>query len=186
MTEFKLDPEEGKTLIAIAREAIDSYAKNGRKPDLPTALPPRLSGDQGAFVTIHKDGRLRGCIGTFTGEGDLAHTVQNMAISAGWGDPRFPNLAEDELPRTDLEISVLSPLREISDVSEIEVGRHGIFVTKGGRRGVLLPQVAVEQKWDRETFLDHVCIKAGLPRDAWRHKGIRIEVFSAHIVREKE
>jgi AmmeMemoRadiSam system protein A len=181
-----LTDADKKVLLQIARDTIEGYAKTGKKPPLPPDLPQALRGRQGAFVTIHEQGQLRGCIGTFFGEGELAATVRNMAYAAGWEDPRFPHLTAAELPQTDLEISVLSPLREISDVNEIQVGRHGIFITKGYYRGVLLPQVATEQGWDRDTFLSHTCIKAGLRPDAWKKEKLKIEIFSAQVFGEKE
>ena len=186
MTEFTITAEDKKALLKIARETIQTFARTGRKPPLPSSLSPALESQAGAFVTLHKRGQLRGCIGTFFGEEKLAITVQKMAMAAGWEDPRFSELMDFEVQEVDLEISVLSPLREIENVSEIQVGRHGIYITKGYNRGVLLPQVATEQKWDRDTFLSHTCVKAGLPPDAWRKGGLKIEVFTAEVFGEKE
>ena len=186
MTEERLNREDRLLLLKIVRDAIEAYARRHRKPPLPSPLPPALEERRGAFVTLHKLGQLRGCIGSFFAEGPLAVTVQNMAVAAGWEDPRFQPLAEKELPQLEIEISVLSPLREIGDVKEIEVGKHGIFITSGYRRGVLLPQVATEQGWDRDAFLTHTCIKAGLPPDAWKRGGLKIEIFSAEVFGEKE
>ncbi|HUT53555.1 MAG TPA: AmmeMemoRadiSam system protein A [bacterium] len=186
MTENILADTDKKVLLKIARDTIEGYARSGKKPPLPADLPPSLRGRQGAFVTVHHRGQLRGCIGTFFGEGELASTVRNMAYAAGWEDPRFEHLTAEELPDTDLEISVLSPLHEISDVNEILVGKHGIFITKGYYRGVLLPQVATEQGWDRDTFLSHTCIKAGLRPDAWKKEELKIEIFAAEVFGEKE
>ena len=186
MTEHALTDDEKKALLQIARDQIAGFARTGRRPPLPAALPAALRQRHGAFVTIHKLGQLRGCIGTFVGEGELAATVQNMAYAAGWEDPRFDQLTEKELADTDLEISVLSPLREITDVKEIQVGRHGIYITRGFYRGVLLPQVAAEQGWDRDTFLSHTCLKAGLQADAWKKEKLKIEIFSAEVFGEKD
>ena len=186
MSEQPLRQQDKKLLLDIARQTVEVLARTGKKPELPASLPDSVKGRQGAFVTIHKRGQLRGCIGTFTGEGELAVTVQRMARSAGWEDPRFSPLGEKELFDIDLEISVLSPLREINDVDEIEVGKHGIYITRGFHRGVLLPQVAVEQGWDRDTFLSHTCLKAGLSPDAWKKEKLKIEVFTAEVFGEKE
>ena len=186
MTENRLSTDGRKALLKIARDTIESYAQGGGKPPLPSSPSSELEARQGAFVTLHQRGRLRGCIGTFLGEGPLVQTVQNMAVAAGWEDPRFGQLSEDELSGIDIEISVLSPLREIKDISEIEVGKHGIYITKGINRGVLLPQVAVEQGWDRDTFLSHTCIKAGLPPETWKGQDLKIEVFSAEVFGEKD
>lgn len=184
MASSLLGPEDKKALLQIARETIAGLARAGKKPPLPFPLGPGLTARNGAFVSLHRHGQLRGCIGTFVGEGPLAATVQNMAAAAAFEDPRFSSLREDELAAIDLEISVLSPMIEVKDVKEIEVGRHGIYVTKGYYRGVLLPQVATEQGWDRETFLSHTCIKAGLPPDAWKKGGLKIEVFTAEVFGE--
>lgn len=186
MADESLSREEKALLLKIARDAVEAYARNRKTPALPDHLPPGLTRSAGAFVTLHKLGQLRGCIGNFFGEGPLAATVQKMAVAAGWEDPRFSPVAEKELPHLDLEISVLSPLREIKDLGEIEVGKHGIFITKGYYRGVLLPQVATEYGWDRDTFLAHTCQKAGLPMDAWKKGGLKIEIFSAQVFSEKE
>jgi uncharacterized protein len=185
MTE-ELSREEKITLLKIARDTVTARAYHRPLPLLPDPLPPALARSAGAFVTLHKLGQLRGCIGNFFAEGPLAAMVQNMAVAAGWEDPRFSPVSDSELAKLDIEISVLSPLREISEVKEIEVGKHGIFITKGYYRGVLLPQVATEYGWDRETFLAHTCQKAGLPMDAWKKGGLKIEIFSAEVFGEKE
>jgi AmmeMemoRadiSam system protein A len=182
----ELSVDDKKTLLKIARDTIESYAREQRRPDLPDPLPESLTGENGAFVTIHKRGQLRGCIGNFVGQGPLASTVQSMALAAGWEDPRFPPLQEGELKDIDVEISVLSPLREVSSVDEIEVGKHGIYITRGMHRGVLLPQVATEQGWDRDTFLSQTCMKAGLRPDAWKKEDLKIEIFSAEVFGEKD
>ncbi len=186
MTESMLSREDRRTLLKIAREAIEVYAREGKVPPLPSPLPKSLQQVQGAFVTLHKKGMLRGCIGNFIGEDSLARTVQKMAVAAGWEDPRFPRLKEKELGQVDIEISALSPLREISDPGEVEPGKHGVFITRGLQRGVLLPQVCTEQGWDRDAFLSHTCLKAGLPPDAWKDGDCRIEVFSAEVFGELE
>ncbi len=180
-----LTAEEQRRLLRIARETIDSRL-HGRS--LPDAEPDgeRLAARRGMFVSLHKHGNLRGCIGTFIPEAGLCSTVQETALAAAFDDPRFPPLDADELPQVDIEISVLSPLREVRSPLDVVVGTHGVYITKGSRRGVLLPQVAVEYGWDTETFLDHTCLKAGLPAGAWRTEGITIEVFTAQVFGEKE
>jgi len=183
MEERRLTPEEKVELLKIARMAVSS-ALEGKKFKAATTLEGLLQ-ERGAFVTIHKNGALRGCIGTFFSNEPLFKTVESMAESAAFRDPRFSPVSKDEFQHIDLEISVLSPLREIADINKIEVGKHGIYVSKGHFRGVLLPQVATEYGWDRETFLSHTCQKAGLPLDEWK-RGVKIEVFSAQIFGEKE
>ena len=127
---------------------------------------------------------LRGCIGHIIGILPLKETIQKMSVASSTQDPRFPPVELSELNNIDIEVSVLSPPKKISNPEEIEVGKHGIVISKGFFKGVLLPQVATEQGWDRETFLEHTCLKAGLPTDAWK-KGATIEIFSAQVFGEK-
>lgn len=180
----RLSESEQAELLRIARETISAHLDRGCTAEA-QAQGNRLGEHRGAFVSLHKRGQLRGCIGTFVGRKPLVATVQEMAISASTRDPRFPPLTEAELAQVDLEISVLTPLRPIADPQQIEVGRHGIFITRDFHSGVLLPQVATEYGWDRETFLEHTCMKAGLPKDAWRDPETKIEVFEAQVFGEK-
>jgi len=136
----------------------------------------------GAFVTLTKNGRLRGCIGHIIGSQPLIKTVAEMTRAAALEDPRFDPVKPAELSSIEFEISVLTPIREITDVNEIEVGRDGIIITKGYHRGLLLPQVATEYGWDRETFLEQTCNKAGLPGNSWKDNDTKIEIFSAEII----
>ena len=185
MSETYLNKEEKKRLLEIARRSINEYVAQGSVPSF-TVTEENLKGKQGAFVTINKKGQLRGCIGNFVSEKSLHQTVQDMAIAAATQDPRFPPLSRKELKDIELEISVLSPLREIKDTNGIKVGKHGIYLTRGIYRGVLLPQVATEYGWDRETFLERTCLKAGLPADAWKEGDVKTEIFSAQVFGEKE
>jgi AmmeMemoRadiSam system protein A len=136
-----------------------------------------------AFVTIHKRGELRGCIGHVEANEPLGRVIARCAVAACSLDPRFPALTADELPDIDVELSLLTPLEPIAGPNEIEIGRHGLVVEKGSRRGLLLPQVAVEWKWDAPTFLAHTCHKAGLPRDAWK-EGAKMWRFEAEVFGE--
>lgn len=180
-----LNTAEKKTLLKIAREAIE--AKTGGKLRLlnPAIESEALKQHSGAFVSLHKSGRLRGCIGVFAAKAPLWKTIQENAVAAAFRDPRFSPVEKQELPGIDIEISVLTPLRQITDVNAIEIGRHGIFIKQGPRAGVLLPQVAVEHDFDRDTFLAETCLKADLPEDAWQ-KGADIYIFEAEIFGEKE
>ena len=171
---------EKKTLHEIARSAIAARVAGKPLPPLPP-LSPALQEKRGAFVTLHLDHQLRGCIGTIEPIKPLAEVVQEMAVAAAFQDPRFPPLSAKELDRIDLEISVLTPLVPVSRIEEIEVGKHGLLIERGFRRGLLLPQVATEYHWDRQTFLEHTCLKAGLPPDAWRDAQTRIYRFSAEV-----
>lgn len=185
MSEHELSPKEQKSLLKLARRRIARLV--GREGDGPAQdeLPgPEIK--RGAFVTLHKQGRLRGCIGNFISDEPLTELIEDMAVAAASQDPRFPPLSGAELDQVDLEISVLSPLRRISDVNEIKVGTHGIYMVSPRGRGVLLPQVATEYGWDRDTFLDQTCVKAGLRPGCWRDPDTEILIFSAQIFGEKE
>jgi len=183
--EKKLSKDEKDALLKLARDTISLWLTEHRKPPLPPA-EGLLGENCGAFVTLHKKGQLRGCIGNIVGYRPLVETIQEMSIASATQDPRFHPVVREELSEIDIEISVLSPLRETKDVNEIQVGTHGILITRGMFQGVLLPQVATDYKWNRETFLDHTCLKAGLPEGAWKEEGTRIEIFSAEVFGEKE
>lgn len=182
-----LSQKERDFILNLARASIEAGLAG--KDKAPSQLAPpesqALLARSGVFVTLHESGGLRGCIGNFTSDLPLYKNVAEMAHSAAFSDPRFSPVRADELPLIDIEISVLSPMREIRDVSEIEVGRHGLFIQKGYARGVLLPQVATENNFDCETFLEHTCMKAGLPADCWQ-KGAKIFVFEAEIFGEAD
>jgi AmmeMemoRadiSam system protein A len=180
----QLTKEEKKTLLKLARDTIVSYLRDGKAAGLPKA-EGLLAEKCGAFVTLHKKGELRGCIGNMVGYRPLVETVREMAIAASTQDTRFRRVSLAEMGDIDIEISVLSPLKRIKDTSEIEVGTHGILMRNGYHQGVLLPQVATEYGWDREEFLAHTCLKAGLPTEAWRDEGTVIEIFSAEVFGEK-
>ena len=183
--ERTLTLEEQKELLGIARRAVEQSAK-GRALPAESSDFEGLEFERGAFVTLHKAGRLRGCIGNFSAEGPLLNTVQTMALAAARQDPRFPPVSPSEVPDLELEISVLSPLKKIEDVGEIQVGVHGIYIINPRGRGVLLPQVATEYGWDRDTFLDQTCVKAGLNPGCWQDPRTEILIFSAQIFSEKD
>lgn len=174
-----LSQEERQRLKIIAKEAIEGILFG--KDNDPVELTDRLKEKCGAFVTIKNRGSLRGCIGYIRGYLPLHETVKDMALQAAFHDPRFEPVRKDEWPDINIEISVLTPMRKIEDINEIEVGIHGIYIEKGMYSGLLLPQVATEQKWDRIAFLEYTCFKAGLPKDAWKSKDIDIFIFSAEV-----
>ncbi len=180
--EFDITPEEKKILLQTAREAIAAHLEK-RKPRYPAATGT-LKKKCGAFVTLHKQDNLRGCIGFIIAAKPLIETVQEAAKSSAFNDPRFPALTARELDDIKIEISVLSPLRRIENTEEIQVGVHGIMLKNSFYSGLLLPQVAIDYGWDRETFLTHTCYKAGLPGDCWRSKDTELEVFSAIVFSE--
>jgi uncharacterized protein len=185
MGEITFSDQQKKKLLALARRTIEEGAFGNKKPR-PETDDADLAIPAGAFVSLHKRGGLRGCIGRFEADSPLNETVIDMAWAASKNDPRFNEVGKEELPDIDIEISVLSPLRKISDVKEIKVGRHGIYIIRGGRRGTLLPQVALEQGWNRETFLRHTCMKAGLPPDAYKDEGTDIYIYDALVFGEKD
>ena len=172
-----------EVLFRVARESLEAHLK-GEKAALPQATSQTLSQPSGVFVTLHRGGRLRGCIGYLEAMKPWLAAVQEMAVAAAFQDPRFPPLRQDELADLDVEISVLSPMCQIKHIEEIQVGRDGIYLERDPCRGLLLPQVATEYGWDRTTFLKQTCVKAGLPPDAWEDPATRIFIFSAKILHE--
>lgn len=176
-----LSETEQRSLLRLARQAIEAIVLGTKFTGFNCPDGP-LTQQAGAFVTLHKSGRLRGCMGNIESTKPLHQTVCDCARSAALRDPRFDPVTAAEIPQLHLEISVLSPL-EPARPDQIEVGRHGLFVSHGYQRGLLLPQVATKYRWDREKFLDETCLKAGLSADAWRH-GARIQVFTAQIFAE--
>jgi AmmeMemoRadiSam system protein A len=177
-----LTPEEERACLKLARQALEHYFRTGGQLRSPVASGT-LKERRGAFVTLTVDGELRGCIGYPLPVKRLDETIVEMALAAATQDTRFEPVESKELSDLKIEISVLGLPEPIQDPAEVQVGRHGIIVSKGFQRGLLLPQVPVEHRWDRETYLDHGCLKAGLPPDAWK-KGAKIEVFTAQVFSE--
>jgi AmmeMemoRadiSam system protein A len=177
----RLTAEEKQALLRAARESIAAHFER-RRPLLPVAAGA-LAENRGAFVTLRREGELRGCVGMMHSEQPLLETVARMAIASATEDGRFEPVTAGELPGLAIEISALGPLEPIRP-EEVEVGTHGLLVSYGGRRGVLLPQVPLEQGWDRETFLAHTCRKAGLASDTWRRPGVELLGFAAEVFSE--
>ena len=176
----ELSEEERTVLGNLVRQAVCAAAREEPLPVVPTDYP-RLLAPQGAFVTIRNKGELRGCIGKIVADTALAETVIHMAEAAACHDMRFAPVRADELDDLTLDISVMSLLWRIDSPEEIVVGTHGLVASGRSHRGLLLPQVAVEQKWNRTEFLNHTCLKAGLPSSAWRDDDITLEVFTAQV-----
>lgn len=170
-----------QTLLGMAREALAAYLDTHDIPAIPEPAEA-LRQPGGAFVSLHRGKSLRGCVGVVAADKPLYLTVRECAVWAAVQDPRFPPVTKSEVAALNLEISILSPLEPIAP-QDVEVGRHGLLISQGARRGLLLPQVAVEWNWNRERFLDETCRKAGLPTDAWR-QGARIEAFTAQVFSE--
>lgn len=178
-----LTDEERSELLQIARRSIESVLLNRPIQDL-SGFQGELKEPRGVFVTLKMKGELRGCIGYVEPRLPLVDAVQEVAQKAAFEDPRFMPLTIEELPDVDIEISILSPLERVTDIHEIEVGKHGLVIDAGFTRGLLLPQVATEYQWNREQFLRHTAIKAGLPPDAWQKSGIRLYKFTTETFGE--
>jgi AmmeMemoRadiSam system protein A len=181
---FQLTEDDQRLLLQIARNAVGSYLLR-QVPHLPEVPCGVLAEPHGIFVSIHKGTALRGCIGNIHPAGPLYRSAAECAISAAVGDPRFMPMSYVELAEVEFEISVLGLMSRVRDVSEIEVGRHGLLITKGSARGLLLPQVAIANGWNRERFLQETCTKAGLKPNDWE-KDAAIDLFSAVVFAEKQ
>ena len=177
---MNLSDGDKKLLLQIARGSIEAHLLAKPAPAL-EAVPRSLCESRGAFVSLHRQGQLRGCIGYLEAIKPLGQTVQEMAAAAAFHDPRFRPLGREELADLEVEISVLSPMRLIKNIDEIQVGTHGLYIVQGANRGLLLPQVATQYQWDRLTFLAQTCNKAGLPPDAWKDPNTQIFIFGAEI-----
>lgn len=173
----RLSASERTALVSLARASIRHRLGLGPPPVIPEG--GGLGERRGAFVTLHRGGELRGCIGRFDADGSLARTVAEVAVSAAFEDPRFPPLAPAELDDLEVHVSALGPRHPVADPLSLRVGEHGVVVRQGWHRGVLLPVVAVERGWDAPTFLKHACLKAGLPATAWRDPATIVELFDA-------
>jgi len=181
-SEYSLAPDEKTELLRMARAAVTGYLERRAEIEDVSGKAKFLE-PRGVFVTLTKNGDLRGCIGFIEPVAPLGQAVIRAAVYAATEDPRFPPVRPAELRDIKFEISVLTPVREVSDPREVTVGRHGLIIARDGLKGVLLPQVPVENKWDRETFLEQASLKAGLPRDAWR-RGAKLYVFEAIVFHE--
>jgi AmmeMemoRadiSam system protein A len=182
---YTLALDEQQELLRIARATLREHARSGRyppgKPHRDTMLVPAA-----VFVTLHRAGQLRGCIGTTTAERPIYRAVQEMAVAAATREPRFPPVGADELIELEIEISVLGPVVAVDGPGSIEIGRDGLVIEGRGRRGLLLPQVAIEAGWNVEQFLDRTCQKAGLPSDAWRDGDVTISTFPTQVFNESD
>lgn len=178
-----LDPDARRELLRLARVTLFEYLARGAIPAY-APLHRALEARAGAFVSLHRALELRGCIGRIVPDGALFRTVQECAIGAAVDDGRFGCVTIGEVPELAIEISVLEPPRRIAGIEEIEVGRHGLIISRRGLRGLLLPQVASHNGWERETFLAQTCRKAGLPLEAWHDPATTIEVFAAEVFGE--
>jgi len=177
-----LTREDKMELLALARKAIEHYLESGELISY-TASNPKFMEPRGAFVTLNENGELRGCIGFIEPRFPLYQAIIQAAVFAAVQDPRFEPLKKSDLPKVNIEISILSSLQPVDKVSEIKIGQHGLLIKEDGHSGLLLPQVATEFGWDRDTFLREVCRKAGLPDNAWKKPGSLFK-FEALVFRE--
>jgi len=179
--EFSLTGREKDELLKIARLSVETAVRERKMYLVGTPSEPRLEEARGAFVTLKEHGELRGCIGYITPMKSLAETVRDVAAYAALQDRRFQPVSVAELPLLEYEISVLSPLHRVLDIKQIKVGKHGLIIKKGEIEGLLLPQVPVEENWDRQTFIEQTCVKAGLPRSAWKDEDTDMFLFTALV-----
>jgi AmmeMemoRadiSam system protein B/AmmeMemoRadiSam system protein A len=184
--EVSLTSKEKDELLKIARQSVETRIRERKIYLVGSTGFPRLEEARGAFVTLKEHGELRGCIGYITPMKSLAETVRDVAADAAVEDPRFQPVTTAELPMLEYEISVMSPLRRVLDVKQIKVGKHGLIMKQGNIEGILLPQVPVEEHWDRDTFLEQTCLKAGLPRQAWKDDDTDIFMFTALVFGEHQ
>jgi len=179
--------EEKKYLLDLARNSITYYLENGKRIQPEKPVYEKLSEERAVFVTLNKQGNLRGCIGHMHAQMPLYKAVSEMAASAAFEDPRFPKVKEKELKDIDIEISVLTPMKQITDWKQIRMGIDGVWIKKGWRSGVFLPQVATDTGWDRVTFLENLCAhKAGLPKDAYKDPSTEIYIYQVEKFSEEE
>jgi AmmeMemoRadiSam system protein B/AmmeMemoRadiSam system protein A len=181
---FSLNEKEKSELLALARKSVETMIETREAYDPPASASEALNQERGAFVTLSEAGQLRGCIGYTSAIKPLYVTVRDTATLAALRDPRFPPVALSELPLLEYEISVLSPLRRVMNIEQIKVGQHGLLMKNGSKEGLLLPQVPVEQHWDRQQFLEQTCVKAGMPTDCWKDPGTDIFLFTAVVFSE--
>jgi AmmeMemoRadiSam system protein A len=183
-TPFSLSEPEKSELLALARKSVEYVVGKDELYMPPASADATLNQERGAFVTLTIAGGLRGCIGYTAPIKPLYLTVRDTATHAALHDPRFPAVTAAELPSLAYEISVLSPLRRVTDIQQIRVGEHGLLMKNGDSEGLLLPQVPVEQKWDRQTFLEQTCRKAGMDSNCWKDEDTDIFAFTAVVFNE--
>jgi AmmeMemoRadiSam system protein B/AmmeMemoRadiSam system protein A len=183
---FSLGQKEKDALIALARKSVETAVREKKLYEPSASDFPTLQQERGVFVTLKEKGELRGCIGLIAAEKPLYLGVRDAATSAALRDPRFPPVTAAELSNLEYELSVLTPFHRVLDVKEVRVGRDGLLMIQGRYEGILLPQVPVEQGWDRKVFLEEACLKAGLPRQAWQDEATDIYSFSALVFGERK
>ncbi len=188
MTQPELDASQGAWAVASAREVVETVVEHGSPPALPDTVDRVFEIDRGVFVTLRKNGDLRGCIGRPTPDQPAIEAIRGAAVDAATNDPRFPAVTPDELGSITVEVSVLTPPEPLDPVEPeaVTVGEDGLIVQRGGQTGLLLPQVPVDQGWDSKRFLAETCRKAGLGPDCWARSDSTFQVFQAQVFEETE
>ena len=186
MTTVYLPPLSQRKLMELSRRALEELVRGLARQKQQIADPYLQSREYGAFVTLCKKDELRGCVGNCAPDAPLFETVTEMTEAAATRDHRVEPIAKTELAQIRIDISVLSPLERIEDPRHLEIGKHGLYIDGGGKRGVLLPQVALEYRWDIETFLEQTCLKAGLSKNAWQRSNTKVSSFTALIIEEQK
>lgn len=173
-----IDEDDRNKLLALAREAVSSAAGGLPAPEIPD--DEIFTHEGGAFVTLKLNGRLKGCIGHFIGTGTLGNTIIDMACAAATEDPRFISVIPEEVENIEIQLSLLSPMK-LTIAEDVVPGEHGVYIKYGFNTGTLLPQVALEEGWDRKTLLNHTCLKAGLPPESWKNEEVEIYTYTAEV-----
>jgi uncharacterized protein len=184
MKDVYLPSESQRALMRMSRQALENFVRRRRRQVPETADSYLLTAEYGAFVSLHKEEELRGCMGNCVPQAALVEIVTEMTEAAASRDGRMEPVAEAELAEIRIDITVLSPLARASDPLGLKVGRHGLHVVCGAKRGVLLPQVATQYGWDMGIFLEQTCLKAGLPKNAWKERNTQVSAFTALIIEE--
>jgi uncharacterized protein len=185
MTNVYLPSESQRKLMELSRLALENFVRGIKRQREEIDDPYLQSRDYGAFVSLHKQGELRGCIGNCAPKARLFETVTEMTEAAASRDPRVRPVSKKELGEIRIDITVLSPLSALEDPLTLEVGKHGLYIDSGGKHGVLLPQVATQYGWDIQTFLEQTCLKAGLRKNAWKQSDAQVSSFTALIIEEQ-
>jgi len=185
MDDVFLPPDSQRRLLSLSRRTLSDFVRGVERRAEAISDPNLQPRDYGAFVSLHKKQELRGCIGNCVPKEPLYQTVIEMTRAAASRDCRMAPVSEDELDDIRIDITVLSPLVRAHDPLSLQVGKHGLYIALGGKRGVLLPQVATQYRWDMKTFLEQTCVKAGLGKNAWRGLDIEVSTFTALIMEEQ-
>jgi uncharacterized protein len=185
MTNVYLPSESQRKLMELSRQALEDCVRGIKRQKEPIDDPYLESREYGAFVSLHKQKELRGCIGNCAPKARLFEIVTEMTVAAASRDPRVRPVAKKELGEIRIDITVLSPLATLEDPLTLEIGKHGLYIAAGGKRGVLLPQVATQYGWDSKTFLEQTCLKAGLRKNAWKDSDAQVSGFTALIIEEQ-